>query len=108
MGESRLGSYVVQHRYRIDSGDRDRFWRVMATLRDHQLDLGVAHFEVWQDVDEPALFIETIGYDSWSHRQMLEGRSVPPAVQEAIDDFGRLVVGGWDGVESRAWDPCDF
>ena len=108
MGESRLGTYIVQHRYRVDSGERDRFWRVMATLRAHQLDLGVAAFEVWQDANEPALIVETVSYDSWSHCRMLEKRPVPPPVQEAIDEFGRLVVGGWDGIDSHAWDPCEF
>ncbi len=108
MGDSRLGTFIIQHRYRVDPGDSDRFWPLMATIRDHQLDLGVASFEIWQDANDPWQIVETVAYDSWSHRQRLDGRSMPPVVEEAIEDFGRLVVGGWDGIETREWDPCEY
>ncbi len=108
MGESRLGTYLVQHRYRIDPADRDRFNKAMCTIRDFQFDLGVASFEVWQDANDPTLFVESVGYDSWTHRRRLESRPIPPPVQEAIEEFGLMVIGGWDGVESNGWDPCDL
>jgi|ETNmetMinimDraft_30_1059905.scaffolds.fasta_scaffold268269_1 hypothetical protein len=108
MADSRLGTYLVQHRYRIDPGDRERFDRVISVIRAHQLDLGVATFEVWQDAQDPSFFVETVGYDSWSHCRRLESASVPPPVQEAIEAFGMMVIGSWDGVESHSWDPCDL
>jgi hypothetical protein len=108
MLESRLGALIVQHRYRIDRGDWERFREMMAVFREYMVDVGVAHFEVWQDEKDPLLFVETVGYDSWSHFKQIEAKEPPPSVCELYESFGRLVIDGYGAVETHSWLPFDL
>lgn len=108
MAESRLGRYVVQHRYRVHTGDHDRLRALLVEFRAWMFDLGAASFEIWQDESDPTLFTELVGFDSWSHHQRVTSKSPPPRIEEAMFDFEKLIIGGWDGVETRQFLPVDL
>ncbi len=102
-----LGSFVVQHRYTVHRADRDRALALLARVRDYAADLGLAHFEVWVDEDAGQV-TELHGYDSWNQYQRLQGKDVPAVMREVYAELERVIEGGWDGVDSRTWQPTDL
>lgn len=100
---SRIGDYVLQHRYRVDPNDRDRLLGLLAAIRAYALDLGVAQFEVWQDDDDPWQVTEIHGFDSWSHYRRLSQKQLPSDMEEVYADLERLIEGGMGGIETRTW-----
>ena len=94
---------IVQHRYRVDPLDRDRLLVLLAEVRDHATELGVAAFEAWQDQDDPWLWSEVHRFDSWGHFQRLTQKNLDPHMQQTYEALARLQVGGADAVETRIW-----
>ena len=107
MGDGRLGAFVLQHRYRIVAGSYDEFIALIAVVRAWLLELGVAHFEVWRDADDPQSITEVQGYDSWSHYMRVNKRPIPPKVKEVYHDMGQVLEGGFERVQTTTWDPQD-
>lgn len=102
---SRLGAYVVQHRYRVDPAHAARLWPLLDEVRQHALDLGVASFEIWRSEADPAAICEVIAYDSWSHAARLADKDLPSRMVEVYRQLGALIDGGMDGVETVQWEP---
>lgn len=98
-----IGAYVLQHRYRVDPNERDRLLALLAAIRDHALDLGIAHFEAWQDDEDPWQITEIHAYDSWSHFQRLSKKELPVWMEDVYRDLERLIEGGMAGIETTAW-----
>ena len=103
MDEPRIGTFILQHRYRIDPNDHKKFFALLSEVRAYALDLGVARFEVWQDDEDPWQISELHGYDSWSHYMRLSEKHLPDAMKDVYADFERLVEGGLAGIETRMW-----
>lgn len=96
---------IVQHRYRVDPLDRARLLTLLAVVRDHAVDLGVAQFEVWQDDDDPWQWTELQRFDSWNHFQRLAQKPLDSDMLDTYEALAKLQVGGADGVETRMWTP---
>jgi hypothetical protein len=107
MPASRIGAYVLQHRYRVDPCHREQLIALFADIRAYALDLGVASFEVWQDDSDPWLVTELHGYDSWSHYRRLTQKPLPAAMEHVYADLERRIEGGVAGIETRTWNPLD-
>ena len=102
---SRLGGYVVQHRYRVDLALHDRLWPLLAEVRAHALELGVASFEIWRNEADPAQISEVIGYDSWSHCARLAGKELPQRMAEVYRELDALIERSGERTESLRWEP---
>jgi len=102
---SRIGAYVLQHRYRVDPNSRERLLGLLSAIREYALDLGVAQFEVWQDDADPWLVTEIHGYDSWSHFQRLSAKHLPSSMENVYADLERLIEGGVAAIETKTWTP---
>lgn len=96
-------SCIVEHRYRVDPLDRTELLALLAVVRAHATDLGVAAFEVWQDDDDPWLWSEVQRFDSWGHFQRLTQKPLDPAMVPTYDALARLQVGGAAAVETHIW-----
>jgi hypothetical protein len=104
-GQSKLGHFVVQHRYRVDPLNRDRLFELLGAIREHALDLGVASWELWLDADDTWQVAETIGYDSWGHYQRLSQKPVPADMADIYRRLAVLTEGGDNGVQTVQWTP---
>lgn len=94
---------IVQHRYRVDPLDHKQLLRLLAAVRDHAVDLGLAHFEVWEDGDDPWQWTEVHHFDSWSQYQRLTRKKLDPIMRETYEALAKLQVGGPDAVETQVW-----
>lgn len=102
---SRLGAFVVQHSYRIEAGRGDELKAILAQVESWAHELGVAHFEVWRDVNEPTHVTELHGFDSWAHYMRLQKKETPRSMQEVYANLDRLIVGGLDAIVTHSWEP---
>ena len=103
--QSRLGGYVVQHRYRVDPALQDRLWPLLAEVRAHALALGVASFEIWRSESDPAQICEVIGYDSWSHCARLGAKDLPAEMAEVYRQLDALAQGSAEPAQTVRWEP---
>ncbi|GEM_PF-1919825 len=108
MAESRLGAFVLQHRYRIRAGEFDQYIELIAQVRDWYVGWGLGQFEVWRDADDPCRITEVQGYDSWSHYMRLNKRALPPKIKEIYHDLEQILEDGFGGVETSTWDPAEL
>lgn len=97
---------ILEHRYRVDPLDRAQLLTLLAAVRAHALELGVASFEAWQDQDDPWLWAELHRYDSWSHFQRLSQKLLDPEMLRTYEALAQLQVGGAAAVETRMWTPA--
>jgi hypothetical protein len=100
-----IGDFIVQHSYRVDPIDHAKLRLLLAQIRAHADDLGVAQMEVWQDDDDPWRIVELHGYDSWSHYQRLSQKELPAELDEVYRALDRLVEGGLRAIETRTLTP---
>lgn len=103
MSDQRTGAFVVQHRYRVDPSAREQLLHLLALIRLHALDLGIAQFEAWIDDADPWLVSEVHSYDSWSQYQRLGAKALPADMEEVYGDLERLIEGGLGGIQTNAW-----
>lgn len=96
---------VVQHRYRVDPLDRPQLLLLLAHVRAYALDLGVASFCAWQDQDDPWMWTELHGYDSWSHYVRLSQKPLDAAMLATYEALAKLQVGGEAAVSTQFWTP---
>ncbi len=96
---------IVQHRYRVDPLDRAALVALLADVCDHSVDLGAAHFEAWQDEDDPWQWTEVHRFDSWSHYQRLAQKPLDQAMVDTYEALAKLQIGGAAAVETRTWTP---
>jgi hypothetical protein len=94
---------IIQHRYRVDPLDRAQLLLLLADVRAHAIELGVAAFEAWQDQDDPWLWAEVHRFDSWGHFQRLTQKALDPHMLQTYEALAQLQVGGADAVETRIW-----
>ncbi len=108
MSDSRIGDYVLQHRYRVDPSDRAVLLDLLAKIRAYAFDLGVAQFEVWQDDVDPWVVTEIHGYDSWSQYARLSQKHLPAHMEATYADLTRLIEGGLDSIQTTTWNAVDL
>lgn len=108
MSDPRLGAFVLQHRYRLAGGTFDEYLTLIAVVRAWLIELGVAHFEVWRNPDDPREVTEIQAYDSWSHYMRVNGKQVPPKVKEVYHDMEQLLDGGFASVQTTTWQPTEI
>ena len=93
-----MSTFVVMQTYRVKSEHRDAYLALIPELVKSGMDLGCVFFDVYEDDDVKNLFIEMMGFDSWTHYSRL--RQVPPTrAMEAIHrDLDLWVEGGLDAI----------
>lgn len=102
---NRLGSYLVEYRYRVDPLRHQDLRELLSKVADYAEDLGLASFQVWLGDADKWLVTELHGYDSWSHFQRLASKDPPAEVRAVYTEMGRLIEGGLAAIEERAWTP---
>lgn len=91
--------FVVMQRYRVRGQYRDEYIEAMKKVAKAGEDLGCVFFEVYEDDDEKNVFVEMMGFDSWSHYQRL--RQIPPTreVEEITKKLEEWIEGGLEAIE---------
>lgn len=93
-----MGTFVVMQTYRVDSRHRDEYVEALPDLVKAGMELGCVFFDIYEDDDEPGLFIEMMGFDSWTHYEQV--RQIPPtrameALHRRLDGW---IEGGLDAI----------
>jgi hypothetical protein len=105
---NRLGSYLVEYRYRVDPLRHDELRPLLGRVGEYAEDLGLASFQVWVGDADRWWVTELHGYDSWAHFQRLAQKDPPADVQAVYAQLGRLIEGGLAAIEERAWTPWNL
>ncbi|MCO4764522.1 MAG: MFS transporter [Myxococcales bacterium] len=105
---SRLGAFVVQHSYRVKEGCQEDTLALLAQVEQWALDLGVANFEVWRDIDDASHITEVHSFDSWSHFVRVSKKELPRTMQTVYADLDRYIVGGLEAIQTHSWEPTSL
>ena len=97
--EVAVGSFVVMQVYRIRDQYRPQYLELLPTIVRSGMDLGCTFFDAYEDDDVPNMFIEMMGFDSWTHYERL--RTIPPTrvMEQVSRSLEEWIEGGLDGVK---------